>query len=310
MNAPCDQMNHKVLKHMNEKNKLMNQIHLLRAKGFTRYTGQSIRFCIALCMVAGSFVLGAALQAASKSPGKSSMPSAEQAGTDTFQGSMQLSTYAVTAEGEEQLRSRYHMLVHPGYLSLSADQQGTFRLMGAVSTDGIIVRQEQEQIVFLTRDQQALVMSHTELRQMLAMMDQLRGAPDASSEDPSPEITRSGQYQTIQGYRSEQWKAAVPGHSAEWHIWVTNQVQVPWGILSERWLLERVFPADLPIGEWMHQGLMPLKADMYNGGMLVQTVRFEHITQESLSASHFEVPEGYASMTFQQLLFGQMRNRQ
>lgn len=276
----------------------------------TRLAGHHLWLVLTMCMVAVSFSKLHAAETVLQNPDARGSTASEQTRTGVFQGSMQLSMYAVSADGEEQLRSRYHILVHPDYLRLAGDREGTFRLMDAVSTDGVIVRQEQEQIVFLTRDQQALVMSHTELRQMLAMMNQLRGAPAQAEEQPAPEISKSGEHQIVQGYRSERWEAAVPGHSAQWRIWVTDQVSVPWGILAEPWLMERIFPSDLPVAEWMGQGLMPLKAEMWNGGMLVQTVRFEQITPEVLSATHFEVPEGYTSMTFQQLLFGQMRNRQ
>ena len=275
-----------------------------------RYVGRRLRFYMALCLVVSSFAMSHASETTRQNQKPDTFVSGLHTQTGSFQGSMQLNSYAVSAEGEEQLRSGYHILVHPGYLRLAGDQQGTFRLMGALSTDGVIVRQDQEQVVFLTRDQQALVMSHTELRQMLAMMDQLRGAAAVDTERPDAVVSKSGEHQVVQGYRSERWNAAVPGHSAEWRIWVTDELQVTWGMLAENWLLERVFPPDLPVAEWMRQGLVPLKAEMWNEGMLVQTVRFEQINPEPLSAAHFEVPEGYVSMTFQQLLFGQMRNRQ
>jgi len=227
-----------------------------------------------------------------------------------FQGKVTLARYSVDAAGEREIKSRTPLIVHPDYILLEQSDGSSVDLLGNVQASGIIVRQKQEDFVFLTTDRNAVVMNKQELQQMINMLDSMRGNNNQSrSEADDIKLEPTGEQKELDGYTVKKWKLIPDGGVAEWHIWVTDELVIPWGLLAENWLTRRTLFSGLPVEEWLEEKKLPLQAEFWNGGKLAEVIKIEDIEHESIDQTRFQIPDGYKQINFQQMLFDRMRNR-
>lgn len=236
-----------------------------------------------------------------------------QAGTSdesVFEGKITLARYSVDASGKQEVRSRTPLIVHPDYILLEQSGGSSVDLLGNVKASGIIVRQKQQDFVFLTTDQNAVVMNKQELQQMINMLDAMRGNNQEShSEVNNIQLKSTDEYKELDGYSVQKWKLIPDEGVSEWHIWVTDELVIPWGLLAENWLTRRTLFSGLPVEEWLEEKKLPLQAEFWNGGKLAEVIKIEDITTRSIDDTRFQIPDGYKRITFQQMLFDRMRNR-
>ncbi len=236
--------------------------------------------------------------------------SAVSTGNNSFQGSITLSRYTVRADGSEHWVSSTPLLIHPDYILLVQSEGGSVELLGNIKAEGIIVRQGREDFVFLTSDRKAVIMSKQELQQMISMLDTMRGRT-AGEQAPEPDITfeSTREQKQVEGYRAEKWIARQEGSSSEWHFWVTDELTIPWGLLSEQWLTKQLSLSGLPAERWFVDEKLPVRAELWTNGELAEIIKIGDITPQSIPESRFQIPGDYQRITFQQMLFDRMRNR-
>ncbi len=227
-----------------------------------------------------------------------------------FEGNIVLSRYTVSTDGTKDLASRTSMTVHPGYMLLQQAEGGAVDLFGDIRAEGVLVRQQREQFVFFTTDKKAVYLNKQELQQMITMLEAMQGGNSSLPSQP-PEVTleQTDERKTIRGYPARKWLVKAEDSLAEWHIWVTGELFIPWGMLAESWLIRQTFFSGLPAKEWVENNRLPIRAELWNAGILAEVVAFEEIAEQSIPVSEFQIPDDYEQINFQQLLFNRMRNR-
>ncbi len=232
------------------------------------------------------------------------------AGSATFEGSMALARYAVSADGLEERISEVHILISSDNISMESVDGGVIDLVGNIRAEKILIRQSRDDLVFFTTDRKAVTMNRQELQQMINMLENMRGSnSNGQNRSGDLNIHETEDTQTIQGYTARKWTVNADNRVAEWHIWVTDDISVPWGMLSQQWLLNHTILGSLPAEKWLNDGKLPIKAEHYNGGRLAEVIRFEDISSGNVPESDFRIPADYQQINFQQMLFDRMRNR-
>ncbi len=248
------------------------------------------------------------LPASAKQGGMSE--SAISSGSNTFEGSLTLTRYTVRADGSEHWVSSTPLLIHPNFILLVQTEGGSVELLGNIRAEGIIVRQAREDFVFLTPDQKAVIMTRQELQQMMAMFDSMRGrSAQEQVSEPDIAFNATGEKKEIEGYGAEKWIARQEGSSSEWHFWVTDELTIPWGLLSEQWLTKQLSLSGLPAERWFVDEKLPVRAELWSNGELAEIIKINDITPHRIPESRFQIPAEYQRITFQQMLFDRMRNR-
>ena len=265
---------------------------------------------LAMLLLLFAIMSEAGTPASAKTGGMSGSAVSTGISSGTFEGSITLSRYTVRADGTEHWVSSTPLLIHPDFILLVQNEGGSVELLGNIRAEGIIVRQAREDFVFLTPDQKAVIMTRQELQQMIAMFDSMRGRT-AQDQAPEPDITfkSTGETKEIEGYGSEKWIARQEGSSSEWHFWVTDELSIPWGLLSEQWLTKQLSLSGLPAERWFVDEKLPVRAELWVNGELAEIIKIKDITPHSIPESRFQIPTEYQRITFQQMLFDRMRNR-
>ncbi len=226
----------------------------------------------------------------------------------SFEGELFLARYAVSGDARERV-SRMKMTVNSDFMLIESAEGSVVDLMGNVRADGIIIRQQNENLVFLTTDDKAVTMNKQELRQLITMLENMRGNSGSQTGLPEVTLTETDESQSIQGYSVRKWIVKAEGRVDEWHVWVTDELAIPWGMLSESWLTRHTFLQGFPVDEWLSDERLPLRAELWNGGRLAEVLEFEDINRRPVDASRFNIPDNYDRINFQQMLFDRMRNR-
>ncbi len=229
-----------------------------------------------------------------------------------FEGTLELVSYRVTDDGSHQPHSRISFIVHPDFLILPADEGSIEILPGAIRAESILLRHKREDYVFLmSHEKMAVTMSRQELHQMINMFDQMRGKTRTEQADgPDWSVDRTGRKQIIQGYECEQWVLQSHGDKTEWHLWSTDEFVLNWGILADSRLLQRTYFSGFPLTDWLDRKQTPVRAEKFMDGELMEIHQFEQINSTRIGPDRVAIPANYQIVSFQQMLFDRMRNRQ
>ncbi|MGM0738438.1 MAG: DUF4412 domain-containing protein [Bacteroidota bacterium] len=235
---------------------------------------------------------------------------AETDSGEMFEGTLTISRYTVGPDGSEQRVPTTPLLIHPEYMMLLQSDGGSVEILGNIRAEGIVVRQKRQDFVFLTSDQKAVIMNKQELQQMIGMLESMQGHT-GQEQQTEPEVTfhEAGDQKKIEGYLASKWIVSQDDRDSEWHIWVTEELSIPWGLLSEPWLTRQLSLSGLPAEQWFLDEKLPVRAELWSNGKLAEIVKIKDITNEPVPESRFEIPAGYQQITFQQMLFDRMRNR-
>ncbi len=227
-----------------------------------------------------------------------------------FEGSITISRYTIRADGSEYWVSSTPLIIHPDYILMVQSEGESVEILGNIRAEGILIRQQREDFVFLTSDRKAVIMNKQELQQMIGMLETMRGRT-AEEQPAEPEVTfqQTNERKTIENFRARKWIVKQDNSDSEWHIWVTDELSVSWGVLSERWLTRQLSLSGLPAEQWFIDDKLPVQAEHWIRGELAEVIKMNDITPESIPVSRFQIPGDYQRITFQQMLFDRMRNR-
>ncbi len=244
------------------------------------------------------------------SPTGSMISNSQTAGSTTFEGSITVSRYTIRADGSEYWVSSTPLLINSDYILMVQSEGESVEILGNIRAEGILLRQRREDFVFLTSDRKAVIMNKQELQQMIAMLESMRGR-SAAEQPPEPDVTfrETNERKTIEDYNAKKWVVRQGNSDSEWHIWVTEELSVPWGLLSEPWLIRQLSLSGLPAEQWFIKENLPLRAEHWVRGELAEVIKMNDINPESIPVSRFQIPGDYQRITFQQMLFDRMRNR-
>ncbi|MDZ7683141.1 MAG: hypothetical protein U5J63_15900 [Fodinibius sp.] len=92
-----------------------------------------------------------------------------QPATAQFEGKISFSSYDYSAQGTEEKQDEFTMFLTPDRILLQGDKKYDF--MGSIQTEGVLVRLDFQDFVFLTGGEKALKISKTDITSMMKMFD-------------------------------------------------------------------------------------------------------------------------------------------
>lgn len=227
-----------------------------------------------------------------------------------FEGEITYNSYEYT-EGNKTSGDSFMLYITPERILLQGEKKYDF--MESLKTDGVLVRLDSQDFVFLTGGDEALKIAKTDITSLMNMFNNGSNGGEALDEDYDIQQNRTGETQTIKGYRSEKFvfrDEEDPDQNYS-EVWMTNEIDVNWGMLAEPWgedtdaLISDDFPIDLVLKE----NYFPLKLEAYKDGKLTSALEATEIKQASVDPAMTEVPSGVKVLSMQEYLFQKMNNR-
>lgn len=228
-----------------------------------------------------------------------------------FEGTLDINRYSVSSDGDESLKANYNLSFNSDRILFSnAEGAEDLDMMGAIEANRIIIRHDSEDFVFLGRRPEAVVLKKEELLTMIRLMENVKGLNQEDEEqqnvDIGVEFTQTSETKAINGYRAQKWLMQNENSNEVFHVWLTRDINIEWGLLSEPWLTDLTLFSDLPFAEWMSQGETPILVERFVEEKITDRVAIENINQRNLGNGHFDIPSGVEVLNFQQLLMKRM----
>ena len=158
----------------------------------------------------------------------------QQPASAQFEGKITFNSYNYSSEGVEHKDDNFTLFITPDRILLQGEKEYGF--MESIQTEGVLVRLDFEDFVFLTGDNEALKISKSDITSMMNMFGNGQNATKTAEKADNVNYERTGESATIHGYEADKFifrDNEEPNEHTE--VWMTNQLDVNWGMLAESW---------------------------------------------------------------------------
>lgn len=220
-----------------------------------------------------------------------------------FEGKVVYNSYELES-GEKVNRDRFTMFVTPDRILLQGDNSYDF--MGNIKTEGVLIRLDFEDFVFLTGKDKALKISKMDIT---SMMNLFGGNSDEKGSDTEINYERTGERENINGFDSEKFIFSDEENNGDYvTVWMTQDLKFNWGMLAEPWGdgVEGMISGDFPISLIFEEGYFPLRIESYQSGVLKTVTEAGEINESSIAKAMVQIPSGVSVLSLQNYLFQQL----
>lgn len=221
-----------------------------------------------------------------------------------FEGKITYSSYEYSDEGNRAKQDEFTLYITPQRIMLQGNKG--YRFMGSIETEGVLVRLDQQDFIFMTGEEEALSITKSDI---VSMMNMFGSNTNTSGNDEQINYTRTNDSKTIKGYECDKF-VFRDDEGEKTVVWMTKAIDVNWGMLAEPWgnnadnLISGGFPMDVIFKE----KYFPIKVEGYKNGQVVSVLEATEIKKSPVPASIVEVPPGIQVLSFQDYLFRKMSN--
>ena len=234
-----------------------------------------------------------------------------QPATAQFEGSITYKSQDYSNSDDENDDS-FTLFLTPERIMLQGEKEYNF--MESINTEGVLVRLDQEDFVFLTGDDRALKITKTDIT---SLMNLFGNGQEASQKAEEMDITqkRTGETKTIQDYEAEKFifKDKDGDDNKRFVVWMTQDIDVNWGMLAEPWENDAdklISSSDFPVDLIFKEKYFPLRFESYENDELESVLEATEVNKTAIDQAKVEVPSGVAVLSMQNYLFQKMSENQ
>lgn len=187
-----------------------------------------------------------------------------------------------------------------------------FDIMDNVTTDGLLIRNDQKDFILMTGENEALQVSKVEIEGMVEMLASWSGESESSSSNsPKTKYSFSDRTKTILGFEAAEM-IVQDAENPEKHlsVWLTPDIKVNWGMLGERWnnmpeSIDREINGVAKEVIFTGQNF-PLMIEAVEGESRSTIMEVSSVNESSVAKAMVEIPSGVSLMSFKDYVFRMM----
>jgi hypothetical protein len=225
-----------------------------------------------------------------------------------FEGEIVFRAYE--PESTMQTNRYLQFIATPNRIYLNSESQ--YKVFAGLDADGFLVRNDQNDFVFLSGESDALRISKDDVNSLTNLMQRMTGSSGNSNQfDWEGRFRETGETETISGHRAEKFEVYEEDTNNYISVWLTDEVKVNWGILEETWhqSMSKIVDMDLPIEMIMNRNSFPLKIEYYRDNRLETVVEAVRVQRRSIDQALVEIPDGVKMLGIADLMMRMMRDR-
>ena len=164
------------------------------------------------------------------------------------------------------------------------DSQLDVNVLTGLKSDGLLVRNDMQDFVINTGENQALKVTKADLDGLMNMIERFSGAAPSSDNMESNWANRIVETENSKqhlGYEIQEFRLLGDTVDQYASIWLTQDIKVFWGIMTNVWNRagNRFLDPDFPIELIMNSNSFPLLVEVFDNGRLM--ARFESVSIET-----------------------------
>lgn len=223
-----------------------------------------------------------------------------------FEGKIQYSSYEISSDGDKDKTDDFTIYVTKDRIMLQGSNK--YQFMGSIETEGVLVRLDYEDFVFLAGSKNAMKISKDDITSMMKMFGNNSGN-SRDLEETEINYERTGDEDKILGFNAEKFifrdTEEKNRHSV---VWMTKEVDINWGMLAEPWgsSAKAQFGSEIPTDLLFKEKYFPLKMENYQNGRLEEVTELTDLSRTSVARAMVQIPSGVKVLGFQDYLFQKM----
>ena len=230
-----------------------------------------------------------------------------QPATAQFEGTITFTSRNYDEKSDDQ-QEEFNLLLTSDRIMLQGDKQYNF--MESISTEGVLVRLDQEDFVFMTGDDKALKITKTDITSLMNLFGNGQEISD-KAEDVEVSQERTGETKTIQGYEAEKFIFRDKGNDENEYfvVWMTKDINVNWGMLAEPWqdnADKLISSTNFPVNLIFKEKYFPLRFESYENDELESVLEATEVQKGNVDRAQVEVPPDVTVLSMQNYLFQKM----
>lgn len=229
-----------------------------------------------------------------------------QPATAQFEGEMTYSSYEYSADGTQEKDDDFTMFITSDRILLQGDKK--YEFMGSIQTEGVLVRLDFQDFVFLTGDKQALKISKSDITSMMNMFSNGNESESAAEQAEDIDYEQTNETQTFAGYECDKFIFRDEDQKNEHTVvWMTQGIEVNWGMLAEPWGNQAdAIMSSVPTNLIFKDKYFPVRVESYKDDKMTSMLEATRIESTPVARAMVQVPSGTQVLSFQDYLFQKM----
>jgi hypothetical protein len=187
-----------------------------------------------------------------------------------------------------------------------------FDIMDNMTTDGLLIRNDQKDFILMTGENEALQVSKVEIEGMVEMLSSWSGESSSGSSNSSKTKYRfSDRQMTVLGFEAaEMIVQDTEDPDKHLSIWLTPDIKINWGMLGERWnnmpeSIDREINGVAKEVIFTGQNF-PLMIEAVDGQSRTTIMEVSSVNESSVAKAMVELASGVSLMSFKDYVFRMM----
>lgn len=203
-----------------------------------------------------------------------------------FEGEIRFKVYNPDQQSEETVQMDMTFTKNRIFI----DSNTSTNVMAGLQAKGVLVRHDLQDFVVITDQQEALKVAKADLENLIALMNRIQGSESKTVSQPFPweeRLVETGVQKEILGYNSHQFILKGDKETEYASIWLTEEIIVDWGLLSDAWYAigSKQIDQEVPIEIVMNNQSFPLLIEAHENGRLVFKAESVSVEKDSFDRS-------------------------
>lgn len=187
-------------------------------------------------------------------------------------------------------------------------------VMSGLSTNGILVRNDEQDFVFNTAENEAFKIAKYDIDRLVELMNRVSGKSEKDQKqgfDWDNRVQETGRTQQLHGYTVKEFVLREDAADRFVSVWLTDEIKVHWGLLNDAWHTtgRKQLEEDLPIELIMNPNSFPLLIEGYNGNQRVFTAEALSVNNRNFDRSLTELSPNVKLLGLSDLMMSMFRQR-
>lgn len=180
---------------------------------------------------------------------------------------------------------------------------------GMMEASGILIRSDMKDFVIMMGEKEALRFTKEELEGMFSMISMMSGGVSETESNIDADYRYTNEVKTIQGLNTTELRIENDEDSNKYlSIWLTNDLDIDWGMLSEPWNnVPSSFSGEVnQMTQEFKSKNFPMLIEVTERGKTTTLFEVTKVKKSRIAKDMVEMPEGLELMSLQQMMMKAM----
>ncbi len=229
-----------------------------------------------------------------------------------FEGKIIYTFYEMNDSGERDEEEYFTAYITPQRILIQSEE--SFSMAGSFKTEGLLIRLDKKDFVFLTGDTSAMKITKAGITSFMNMFGEMAKMEHEMEEDMKKDFTfkNTGEIETFGGYSAKKFVyKSNDEENGKAVIWMTQDININWGMLAEPWgdSVQFMTSGNWPTNSIFQKGYLPLRGTYYEDGKVAGG--FSAVVKRTdLAQSMVQIAPEVTVKSLSEYLFQMMRQQQ